>query len=323
MSKIRTLLQQAHCKYKDKGNNVGRYFINICCPFCGESHYHLGIHETELYFKCFVCSEGGSWVKLRPRLQQRYPNIDWYSIKIGQEQAHYVDTPVDLPHDLQKLTRTMTKNDIVPYQYLTEVPYDEELYNDYRPRGIEHDLLRRIQPGVGIGKLNGYVTFKEGQSLIARNYDGRKARWWKAINDDQFIFGRQAVNEVQPKWVVLTEGVFDNLSVPYGHSLSLLGSSLSTGWIAAVVEALPKHTTDIIIGLDRGVNTKTINTYTLLFNDCGLNVTVWDWNDDLLYGLNDLDEVRLILGRKFVNNKLLQLVGLQSTELIETELQLL
>ena len=323
MSKIRTLLQQARIGIKDKGNNVGRCFINICCPFCGEDHYHLGIHETELFFKCLVCSEGGSWVKLRQRLQRNYPRVDWYSIKTGQAQSHYVDTAIDLPHDLQQLTRVMTKADVVPYQYLTEIPYEDELYDKYRPRGFEPDLIQRVQPGVGTGKLSGYVTFREGQSLIARSYSSRKARWWKAINDDQFIFGKQALNEVQPKWAVLTEGVFDNLSVPYGHSLSLLGSSLSSGWISAIVEALPKHTTDIIIALDRGVPIKTVDTYTLLLNDCGLNVTKWDWQDEELDGLKDLDEVRLILGREYVTQKLLQLVGLQSAEIIENELVLL
>lgn len=45
--------------YKTDGKNVGSNDINICCPFCHEHRYHLGVHKTNGKLNCWVCGFQG------------------------------------------------------------------------------------------------------------------------------------------------------------------------------------------------------------------------------------------------------------------------
>jgi hypothetical protein len=315
MSELRELLNQAGIPIKDTGNNVGRLFINICCPHCNETLFHCGIHESELFYKCLVCAEGGSWYKLRRVLEKQYPRVDWSSINTGKYKPRYVETASTyLPKELQELTRPLTKKDERQFDYLTEIPFEDELGDKFRPRGLEPSLITRINPGIGINKLKGYVTFTQGQNLIARSYVRSKARWWKSVHDGVYIYGADFVEEVQPQWVAITEGVFDCLSVPFGHGLAILGSMTSTGWISKLVESVPKKTKTVLLALDKGVPANTRNKFALILNDCGLDVYSWNWNNPDFDDIKDIDEVRLIYGRKFVTTHCEQIVGIKAKD---------
>lgn len=314
MATLRMLLAQAKVPFRDKGTNVGQGFVNIPCPFCGEQKFHCGIHETELWFKCLVCGEGGQWHTLANKLRSQYSRIDWFTLGKQQFIPRYLDDTTKLPKELAELTRPLEETDIVPFEYLTEVPFQEELHDKYRPRGFEAELIKKIKPGVGIGKLKGYVTFVQGDNLIARNYSGYGARWWKGINNGVYIYGKTFVEYVQPEYVVLTEGVFDTLSVPFGHGLAILGSIMSDYWIAEAVSCLPHTTKSVILALDRGVPRKTVNRFKLLLQDCGLFVVEWDWGNSVLKDIKDLDEARLVFSRRWVEAELQKLVGLKAKE---------
>ena len=316
MSQLQSLLSQARIPIRDIGTNVGNMFINICCPYCEDELFHCGIHETELFFKCLVCGKGGSWYKLvSEKLSRMYPRVDWHSLKQSKYQTRYTDTKEYLPKELAELTRPMLDTDITTYQYLTEIPFDDELESKHRPRGFEPSLIAGINPGVGLGKLSGYVTFTSGQNLIARNYcNNSKPRWFKSINDGIYIYGAEFVREIQPDWLAITEGIFDTLSVPYGHGLAILGSMTSVGWISKLIESIPTKTKSVLLLLDKGVPKATLYKFELMLNDCGIHVFHWNWHLDEFDGLKDVDECRLVYGRKWVTTHCEQIVGIRSKE---------
>lgn len=321
MSQLQSLLSQARIPIRDKGTNVGNMFINICCPYCDDELFHFGIHESELFFKCLVCGTGGGWHKLvSEKLSRQYPHVDWYSLNQSKYKTRYTDTKEYLPKEISDLTRPMLDTDHTEYQYLTEIPYDDELGDKHRPRGFEPSLIATVNPGVGLGKLAGYVTFTSGQNLIARNYcNNSKPRWFKSINDGVYIYGAEFVREVQPDWIAITEGVFDCLSVPYGHGLAILGSMSSIGWISKLVESIPVHTKSVLLLLDRGVPRSTLYKFELILQDCGLSVFHWNWGLEEFEGLKDIDECRLIYGREWVTTRCEQLVGRRSKEMQEVK----
>lgn len=41
--------------YREHGKNVGYNDINVCCPFCGETKFHLGINKIDGRLNCWVC----------------------------------------------------------------------------------------------------------------------------------------------------------------------------------------------------------------------------------------------------------------------------
>ena len=43
---------------RESGKNVGAQMVNICCPFCEEERFHLGVHAENLWFHCFAGMAG-------------------------------------------------------------------------------------------------------------------------------------------------------------------------------------------------------------------------------------------------------------------------
>lgn len=54
------------------GKNVGRDWIGICCPFCDESGFHMGINMEHKGISCFVCGEKGTIIKLLTKIEGSY-----------------------------------------------------------------------------------------------------------------------------------------------------------------------------------------------------------------------------------------------------------
>lgn len=311
MPNLRDSLSIARVPFKESGTNVGHDMINICCPFCGEEKFHCGIHRDDLWYKCFVCGEGGGWRNIAYKLQEKYPNVNWLSLSRSEGRIRYLDERPRLSRDLGELTREFTEKDRTPFEYLTEIPYLDELNSKNRPRGFSSDLIKKYRIGIGINELKGYVTFQQGKNLIARRYSLNETlpRYWKSINDGIFIFGEDQVYELNSQWVCIVEGVFDVMALPYGHGLAILGSIMSDGWISHLIASLPTGTRTVILALDKGVPHRTLVKFTLLLQDCGLEVKLWDWS--LFEVAKDLDEVRIVYGEELISDYIESLLKLK------------
>ena len=60
---IREMLDDLGIPYRESGNNVGQGWIGVCCPFCGDTNYHLGINLLKKTITCFKCPTTGTIVK--------------------------------------------------------------------------------------------------------------------------------------------------------------------------------------------------------------------------------------------------------------------
>jgi len=304
MSEVLQLLAEARIPIRDHGDNVGQGFVNICCPFCGEPRFHLGINLEEHWFKCLMCGQGGPWYSLARLLQQRYPQVNWFSLRGPYDRPRYLDeqsvSPV-MKQRIKRLTRPfdsyeeISKRDQAAWNYLVKV------------RELAPDVIKETGVSVGRGEMRGCVAFVDGEFLAARRYRGFGPTWLKR-GSAEAPYGATWVARVHPLWVVICEGVFDVLSVPLGHALGMLGITSGVKWIDTAVSLLPE-TEAIVMGLDRGVSTRTISTISLLFLDEGYGVYVWDWSDPLFDGIKDLDEVRLRYGEEWLHDRLLSLIG--------------
>jgi len=60
------LIEHLGIDYHPSGKNVASNDINICCPFCGEDGYHLGVNKDNGQINCWVCGFD---------YQDRYPSL--------------------------------------------------------------------------------------------------------------------------------------------------------------------------------------------------------------------------------------------------------
>jgi len=72
---LETYLSSAGIDYRTEGKNVGRKCVGICCPFCQDETYHLGIFRDHKNWICFRCHKHGSFSDL---LRLLFPN-DWFT----------------------------------------------------------------------------------------------------------------------------------------------------------------------------------------------------------------------------------------------------
>ena len=59
MIEVISYLDSRGVDYRTGGKNVGANDINICCFWCGEERYHMGIHKSKGFLHCWVCGFEG------------------------------------------------------------------------------------------------------------------------------------------------------------------------------------------------------------------------------------------------------------------------
>jgi DNA primase len=60
---IRELFDEINIEYHEKGKNVSEGWIGVCCPFCSDTSYHLGVHIKNKTISCFRCGTTGTVIK--------------------------------------------------------------------------------------------------------------------------------------------------------------------------------------------------------------------------------------------------------------------
>lgn len=60
----KALLDGLDIEYTEGGKNTTKGWINVSCPFCGDSSNHCGINLKSNMFSCWVCQAKGDIVKL-------------------------------------------------------------------------------------------------------------------------------------------------------------------------------------------------------------------------------------------------------------------
>ena len=280
---LQTVLTRHNIEYKTRGKNVGRDYINVCCPFCDETRYHCGIHLINPYYKCFVCNrKGGKWEVLQ--------ELGIYQ-RVSSDKG---DTNISDKKEVKQSYRNFTAKDLDAYEWLLDIPDLDDLSNDYRPRGFDKSIIDLSIVKISTGKYDGCIAFIDDDTCIHRRFKGKsKGKWYKESIVYPPLFGSKAVKIVQPKILLITEGVFDHLSMPFGHSLAVLTNSISNGQIEKIL-SICKNIEKIVFCLDKGVS---IGNITDELDDSCVDFSFFDWSKFQL--ASDIDEARLIYQNEF------------------------
>lgn len=317
MAELTAYLNKAGITYRERGTNVARDNINICCVFCGESRFHLGIQRDKLWGRCWVCGDGGPWGRIARQLAKTYPSIAWRDLQpSGQE--YYIDdgaAPREsrLNKPLNSLYKPLQDTDEDIWEWLTTVPSLADLKWADRPRGVPKDILQDAGIQLGIGKLNGYVVFDQNGSINARRYssDVPGSRWWKQLNEKPFVYGAQWCYKVQPDLGVITEGIFDTLRAPIGQAVGILGSVVSESLVEKLAQIFV--TTKVLVtALDKDADEKQGGKLRMMLSDIGYEVRNVDWSKVPDQDVKDLDELYIARGEEYLFNFL----GLKSMDVL-------
>lgn len=311
MADLAAYLSKAGISYRDKGTNVAANNLNICCIFCGEVRFHLGIERDELWYYCWVCGKHGRWNQLAKKLSKSHPSIDWNSLSpIGQE--HFIDQKQEVKvQQEEELSRPLTDNDSNVWEWLTTKPNLEDLDWENRPRGFSKQVLLDSGIRVGIGRLKGYIVFDQPGGINARRYssDIGGPRWWKRFSGDKFLFGSQWCSRVQPEVGFICEGIFDCLRLPIGSAVAILGSVVSESLVSQISKTFIT-TKKLVLALDKDSNIEQVGRLRLLLVDCGYEVETLDWNSINIPKVKDLDELSIVKGEEFLK----EFVGIDKVE---------
>lgn len=287
-------LSSNNVAYQEKGRNTGREFINICCPFCGEDKFHMGIHRERGWYNCFVCLAHGGWYSIRKKLAAQYPSDLWFRIKpLGMtDYFRELEIPLASVAPIEPLCRELRDDEILFWKWLCDTP--DELDDPYRERGFNMEKLRASDVKLGLDKFKGYFIWEQKGFLIGRKYHptvhGPK---WKIelIDGTTPIFGYEWARQSSFETTFITEGVFDCLRFPIGQAVAILGLHTSQEKIASVAEAL--HASDNVkLVLDRNVKESILDTWQLNLADRGFNVSAFNW-DEIDDNIKDVDELSL------------------------------
>ena len=288
------LFDRAGITYRLSGKNVGKEFVNICCPFCGEERYHCGIHRKAFWFRCWVCDAHGVWSKIKSQLERKYKGADWNQVQ-GKNNNFYLDEEDKQVEEVEKnqWRKFNLKTDYKIFNWLTSHPKD--LKENYRFRGIPLANLDRFEIFVGYGKLMGYVLFSDGENVVGRRYlpDEYGSKWYKTKGVQSNLFGGNQLKGKQGEVVYLCEGIFDLLSLPI-NSVAVLGNSLTESLQVQIVKNLEGFKRLFLV-FDRDVSANKLADMSLSLTDLGFVVDIFNWNEipSEYKHIKDIDELRL------------------------------
>lgn len=61
---VERVLNEFGVPFKPEGENISNKCVGVCCPFCGDDNYHLGVFKNNKNFSCWICGETGSLYRL-------------------------------------------------------------------------------------------------------------------------------------------------------------------------------------------------------------------------------------------------------------------
>jgi DNA primase len=223
-------------EYRHGGKNVGANDVNICCPFCGEDRFHLGIHKDKGLLNCWVCEFMDR--DKRPWFLDLIVEIDGVSyprakqildeFKLGDDEDLYVDDYKDRPESLE-LPEGCWDFDGINYPEIRAVA---DLY--LKNRGFGKDIIDRydlkfcvfgdyayriIVPITMRGQLVSYLgrDFTDQQGLRYRNCKSYDA----LLRNKELLYGFDLFY-IEPKFhAYLVEGCTDVWRIGVGAMATL------------------------------------------------------------------------------------------------------
>lgn len=206
--------------------------VRLCCPFCGESKYRLGLNWLEDIGHCFHCgwSRRSSAVKAVLRELQIRPEPGLLDKRVPLEEKAPEREP--LPADFTPLW-SLSREDGPPFT----------LGLDYfLQRGFTLEDARRCRIGLSVTGRYAYRLIipvyweRKLRSFLARSFCGREPKYLNS-RGKRYIWN---LDQRTPR-IVLAEGVFKAMALqkafPLLHCAASLGHSLSEEQLGQLASA--------------------------------------------------------------------------------------
>lgn len=291
---IRELLDELSINYRESGKNVGTNWIGVCCPFCGDQGFHLGICLKVPVISCFKCGktgniltyvieELGSLPKALEALSDAIPR-EMLSYQGGEKER---SIKVELPKEANK--------DITPYHagYLDSRGYDyKELTDKYNlhfcgPVGKWKNRI--IVPIIKQYKLITFtsINISDDANIRYLHLDEEKS----IIPIKEYLFGLEFTDGNS---CCLVEGLFDMMCIGDG-AVASFGTK-----VTAEQKRLLSKFSNVVIAFDgddagRTASDKIANDLAP-FCDCKI-VDLPDGQDPDSLSKEDINYIRRLIGK--------------------------
>ena len=203
MKDIRPILNEKGIEYKESG----RGWINLCCPFCSDSKFHLGYNAEFSVFSCYRCG--------------RHKFFETLSL-LTNEKAKDLSETVRKSY---KLSQDKEKENFVrksEFEYPKEVIPLQTIHKEYlKRRNYNPSLLQSVWGVMGTSKSGRYsnrivipVVFKSRiVSFMARDITEKsEAKILFCDKENELIPAKNLLHGYDlaiKNWVLVTEGPFD------------------------------------------------------------------------------------------------------------------
>ena len=248
LDQLLLLFDDRGISYEDRHKNVSNKCVGVCCPFCNDNSFHLGIFKQGLNFTCWKCgASGGLFTFLREVL-----GLSWTEFK-ALSGSKCVQRPV--PADIEDAVKTIMEDnsegesqgpvfwDEPEYPHhcwdVSCVEYDENplLRCFLRKRNFDVGTCIEYEAIVGTPLAESYanrlifpVCFENEGALVA--YQGRdmteraRSKYYATPGAPIKETLYQYDSVIPGGTVIVTEGVFDVWRL--GHSaVATFGTMLS------------------------------------------------------------------------------------------------
>ena len=251
---VLSYIESLNIPYKLSGKNVGREWIGLRCPLCGDDpDYHLGVHREYGNFTCWRCSTKGNFIKLITILQ----NVSHSEAK--RIAFEYALEPInDYSSDIKRPIYSIPLPDnTFPFYSLNGDLLGRAALKYLLDRGFFYSDVKHLYYCRDDKKYHHRIIIpvyyrKRIVNFIARSFTNEQPRYLNCPNDIASIPLNElaySVNIVNDRFLVITEGVFDAIKVGI-NAVSFFGkkTSLSPRQLDFIQKVNPRK---IIVFFDR------------------------------------------------------------------------
>lgn len=221
MFNVLKFLEDFHIDYRMEGKNTSEDFINICCPFCFDSGFHLGLHKYNNYAYCWKCEKH----TLYDTIELLLPLEDVKKIIYEYSSSHSIILGLNTKKNIEK------KEFSLPGGNLTEIHTKYLFSRKYDPDFLTKKYGLRATGPIGAYKYRIIIPFYQNGEIVTfqgRDYTGQSDIKYKACLPEyekthikHILYN---IDNCREDYVVLTEGCFKVFRLG-DNSLSVSGKN--------------------------------------------------------------------------------------------------
>lgn len=204
------VLDEANIPYREQGKNVGQGWIGVCCPFCADTGFHMGINLDSKSISCWKCGTTGNILKLLAaitgsfkdglRLTEKIAGKTLYHKKEIQIENENIE--VQFPKGAIQGLQDAHKNYLKKARRMNPL-YLADTYNLYSTGPKSNMPNRIIVPVVYRYRLITYTTISVEEKPTVR--------YWHCPNDKSLVFIKHFLYNIETvkHRAFVVEGIFD------------------------------------------------------------------------------------------------------------------